>query len=91
MKASKEEISLKPFFEILKKTPTLATGGYDDQNCFDEVERGDLDGVAFGRWFISNPDLVERIQGGKKLSLWKQETFYAGGPEGYTDYPVAQM
>jgi N-ethylmaleimide reductase len=91
MKVLKEEISLKPFFEILKGTPTLATGGYDNHNCFDEVESGDLDAVTFGRWFISNPDLVERIREGKKLSPWKQESFYADGPEGYTDYPVAQM
>jgi N-ethylmaleimide reductase len=91
MKISKNEISLKSFLSILKKTPTFATGGYDDKNCFEEVESGELDAVTFGRWFISNPDLVERLRGGKKLSPWKMETFYADGPEGYTDYPVADV
>ena len=86
-----ENISLTPFFEILKKTPTFATGGYDDKNCFEEVESGELDGVMFGRYFISNPDLVERLRRGVPLSPWKQETFYADGPEGYTDYPVADV
>ena len=91
MKISKENITLKPFFSILKKTPTFATGGYDDTNCFDEVESGQLDAVTFGRWFISNPDLVERLRAGKKFSPWKQESFYADGPVGYTDYPVADV
>jgi N-ethylmaleimide reductase len=90
MKIEREEISLKPLFGILRQTPRFATGGYDDKNCFEEVERGELDAVTFGRWFISNPDLVERIRGGKPLSAWKQESFYADGPEGYTDYPVAK-
>ena len=89
MKVSKEAITLKPFFGILKKTPTFATGGYDDSNCWEEVMSGELDAVTFGRWFISNPDLVERLRGGKKLSPWKMETFYSDGPEGFTDYPVA--
>lgn len=91
MKASKEEITLQPFLRILKNTPTFATGGYDDKNCFDEVESGDLDAVTFGRWFISNPDLVERLQSRKGLSPWKQESFYADGPEGYADYPTVKV
>jgi N-ethylmaleimide reductase len=89
MKAAKDEITLESFFGILKSTPTFATGEYDDKNCFEDVESGDLDAVTFGRWFISNPDLVERIRSGKTLSPWKQEGFYADGPEGYTDYPAA--
>lgn len=91
MKVSKEGITLKPFLEILEKTPTFATGGYDGKNCFEEVENGQLDAVTLGRFFISNPDLVERIRNGLPLSPWKQESFYTDGPEGYTDYPVADV
>jgi N-ethylmaleimide reductase len=91
MKVSKEGITLKPFLAILKNTPRFATGGYDDKNCFEEVENGELDAVTFGRCFISNPDLVERIRKGKQLSPWKQESAYTNGPEGYTDYPVTDM
>jgi 2,4-dienoyl-CoA reductase-like NADH-dependent reductase (Old Yellow Enzyme family) len=50
--------------------------------------RGDADGVAFGKWFISNPDLVRRLREGATLNEPKAETFYAHGAEGYTDYPV---
>jgi N-ethylmaleimide reductase len=86
-----EEINLKPFEEILKTTPKLATGGYGAENCFEEVENGEMDAITFGRWFISNPDLVEKIRGGMKLTPRKTEGVYADGPEGYTDYPVGEV
>ena len=43
--------------------------------------------VAFGRPFISNPDLVQRLHLDAPLTAAKHETFYGGGAEGYTDYP----
>jgi N-ethylmaleimide reductase len=85
------EINLRPFEEVLKTTPKLSTGGYDGKNCFEEVERGELDGITFARWFISNPDLVEKIRLGMKLTERNVETTYADGPEGYTDYPVGEV
>ncbi len=84
----REDINLKPFVNVLKKTPKLATGGYNAKNCFDEVEKGELDAITFGKYFISNPDLVERIRTGARLTPWNTTTFYAEGPEGYTDYPT---
>ena len=59
------------------------------------VADGTYDLVAFGRWFISNPDLPERIRTGAALNVYDRSTFYtttveSGGvpnPEGYTDYP----
>ena len=58
---------------------------------------GHYDFVAFGRWFISNPDLPDRIKVGAPLNVYNRNTFYtkpgpdklpvAGGVEGYTDYP----
>ena len=47
---------------------------------------GDL--VAFGRPFISNPDLVSRMQNGVPLAAPDFATFYTAGEKGYTDYPV---
>jgi N-ethylmaleimide reductase len=85
------EINLKPFEEILKTTPKLATGGYDAENCFEEVEKGELDAVTFGRWFISNPDLVEKIREGKKLTERKTDGVYGEDAVGYTDYPVGEV
>jgi 2,4-dienoyl-CoA reductase-like NADH-dependent reductase (Old Yellow Enzyme family) len=43
--------------------------------------------VAFGKLFISNPDLVERFAKGAPLNPWDNETFYYGGEKGYIDYP----
>ena len=64
-------------------------------NCRFNAERGNLileeglaDAVAFGKAFISNPDLVERIRCGAKWAKWDEATFYTPGPKGYTDYPA---
>jgi N-ethylmaleimide reductase len=43
--------------------------------------------VAFGKLFISNPDLVERFATGAALNPWDESTFYYGGERGYVDYP----
>mgnify|MGYP000900582640 CR=1 FL=1 len=51
------------------------------------VERGEADAVAFGKSYISTPDLVGRIERGQPLNRWNAETFYAKGATGYTDYP----
>jgi N-ethylmaleimide reductase len=91
MTAKVEEINLRPFEEVLKTTPKLGTGGYNGTNCFEEVESGELDAITFGRWFIANPDLVEKVRLGLKLTERKVETTYTDGPEGYTDYPVGEV
>jgi N-ethylmaleimide reductase len=49
-------------------------------------KRGDL--VAFGRPFLANPDLVERLRAGATLNEPDMATFYTTGPKGYTDYPA---
>ena len=51
------------------------------------VQEG-ADLVAFGKDFISNPDLVRRLREGAPLNPVNQKTFYGGGAEGYTDYPA---
>jgi N-ethylmaleimide reductase len=51
------------------------------------VANGAADSVAVGRMVIANPDLVERWQGGHPENEPDQDTFYAGGARGYTDYP----
>lgn len=43
--------------------------------------------VAFGKPFISNPDLVERFEKNAELARWDENTFYTSGEKGYTDYP----
>jgi len=51
------------------------------------IEKGDADLVAFGKLFISNPDLVERFAAKASLNMWDKSTFYHGGEKGYADYP----
>ncbi|HVK81289.1 MAG TPA: alkene reductase [Verrucomicrobiae bacterium] len=51
------------------------------------IKKGEADAAAFGVAYIANPDLVERFALGAPLNEPVRETFYGGGPEGYTDYP----
>lgn len=50
------------------------------------LAEGDADLVAFGRLFISNPDLVDRFRDGVEMARWDKDTFYTQGREGYLDY-----
>jgi N-ethylmaleimide reductase len=66
----------------------IAAGGYDPKSAERVVWAGQADAVAFGRSFISNPDLVERIRKDAPFNPWNRSTFYGGGGEGYVDYPT---
>jgi N-ethylmaleimide reductase len=66
----------------------IAAGGFDPDAAEQIVASGDADAVAFGRYFISNPDLPERIKKGQPLNPYDRDTFYGGDTRGYTDYPV---
>jgi N-ethylmaleimide reductase len=52
------------------------------------IEKGFIDAVAFGRSYIANPDLVERLQKDAPLNEPQPATFYGGSAKGYTDYPT---
>jgi len=52
------------------------------------IENGDADLVAYGKLFISNPDLDERFAAKEETAPWDQSTFYTPGAKGYTDYPA---
>ena len=54
------------------------------------VASGNADLVAFGRHFISNPDLPERVRRDVPLNRYDRSTFYGGDARGYTDYPTAE-
>lgn len=65
----------------------LANNGYDLELANAHLAGGKADLFAFGRAFISNPDLVERLKTGAPLNALNPATLYGGGAEGYTDYP----
>jgi N-ethylmaleimide reductase len=66
----------------------VANNGYDLALALEARRRGLADLVCFGRPFIANPDLVERLRTGAELNVPDRTTFYAGGATGYTDYPT---
>ena len=72
------------------KAPWMVNNGYDRQMALDAVASGRADVVAFGRPFISNPDLAERLREDAPLNTLDQDTLYGGGAKGYTDYPALQ-
>jgi N-ethylmaleimide reductase len=66
----------------------IANNGYDFELANKVLAANEADLIAFGKPFISNPDLVERLKRGAPLNEWDKATFYGGGAKGYTDYPV---
>jgi len=67
----------------------ILSGGYDKERAKADIENGLGDLVAFGRPFINNPDLVDRLRNDNPLSQdLKMDLFYTADEKGYTDYPV---
>ena len=67
----------------------MSNMGYTPEEGETAVADGVLDAVCFGRPFISNPDLVTRVEKGLPLAEANPATFYGRGAEGYNDYPLA--
>lgn len=66
----------------------MVNNGYDREMALEAVASGRADLVAFGRPFISNPDLVRRLRENAPLNPADAKTLYGGGVHGYTDYPT---
>jgi N-ethylmaleimide reductase len=74
----------RPFFD----GPLLSAAAYTPESAAEAIENSYADAIAFGRLFVANPDLVERIREDKPLNLPDRATFYGGGAHGYTDYKL---
>tara|TARA_R110000782_G_scaffold131928_7_gene223835 strand:+ start:15757 stop:16896 length:1140 start_codon:yes stop_codon:yes gene_type:complete len=68
----------------------IANGDYSIEQADRAIADGWADAVAFGKLFISNPDLTERVRQGGPYNEWNANTFYTGTAEGYTDYPALE-
>ena len=66
----------------------ITAGGYDQAMGEKVLEEGMADAVAYGRLYISNPDLMERFEKNAPLNPYNRATFYGGAEVGYTDYPT---
>src|SRR5579864_6619651 len=65
----------------------ITAGGFTGETAEAAIAQGHADAIAFGRIFISNPDLPLRLQRGYPLTPYDRKTFYGGDVAGYTDYP----
>jgi len=75
-------------FRPLWRGVLIAAGGFTGESAEAAIAQGHADAIAFGRIFISNPDLPRRLQHGFPLTPYNRATFYGGEEKGYTDYPV---
>jgi N-ethylmaleimide reductase len=66
----------------------IMAGGFDHDTAEQWLEQGKADLIAFGRKFIANPDLPERLRTRAPLNADDRPTYYGGGSKGYTDYPT---
>jgi N-ethylmaleimide reductase len=70
--------------------PLVLNQEYNSERAMADLASGLADAISFGRPFIANPDLVDRIRSGAPWSADDAKTWYSPGPEGYTDYPVLE-
>jgi N-ethylmaleimide reductase len=77
-------VLFRPFW----RSVLISAGGFSGEAAEAAIARRHADAIAFGRIFISNPDLPRRLQHGFPLTPYNRSTFYGGEETGYTDYPV---
>jgi N-ethylmaleimide reductase len=75
-------------FRPIWKGVLITAGGFTGEAADAAIGEGHADAIAFGRIFISNPDLPRRLREGLPLTPYNRATFYGGEAAGYTDYPV---
>ncbi|KZT25847.1 NADH:flavin oxidoreductase/NADH oxidase [Neolentinus lepideus HHB14362 ss-1] len=69
--------------------PLISAGGYTRDLAMEVADKHDTSLIAFGRMFISNPDLPLRLKKNIALNKYNRATFYTQGKEGYIDYPFS--
>ncbi|KAI3613225.1 hypothetical protein WG66_001464 [Moniliophthora roreri] len=73
--------------EIWKPKPLISAGGYTRESAIQQAEKHTNELIAFGRQFISNPDLIRRLQEDLPSTKYDRSTFYTNDAKGYVDYP----
>ncbi len=82
-------MEIKRSIRNIFKNTIILSGGYDLERAEADIQSGLGDLVAFGRPFINNPDLVERLKNNWPLSQdLKMDLFYSADENGYTNYPL---
>ncbi len=68
--------------------PVISAGGYVGDTARTALREHRADAIAFGRLFIANPDLPQRLRSGAAMNRYDRSSFYGGSERGYTDYPA---
>jgi N-ethylmaleimide reductase len=79
------------YFRSIFQGTIVSAGGYDRELGNAALAAGDADLIAYGRLFISNPDLPERFAQNAPLNPYDRSTFYGGTEQGYIDYPTLEL
>lgn len=79
---------VSPHIRQVFSGPLVLNQEYNRERAEADLVSGLADAISFGRPYISNPDLVERLQANAPFARGNVQTWYAPGAEGYTDYPV---
>ncbi len=88
---TREHFNAPAITPALKKAfggPVIVNEGMTVEQAQQLINEGVGDAVAFGRWYIANPDLVPRLRSQTDLNPLNPATIYAEGSTGYTDYPA---
>lgn len=85
--STKFDATLRHMREHLRDTPFIVAGGMTKERAEKWIDEGLIDLAGFGRDFISNPDLVARLEHGWPLAKANSARFYGGEGDGYIDYP----
>src|ERR1700753_1281907 len=80
--------SAMKLFRPMWRGVLISAGGFTGETAGTAIAAGHADAIAFGRIFISNPDLPGRLAHGSQLTPYNRATFYSGEEAGYTDYPA---
>lgn len=90
--AHQEALSLTTaYFRAIYNGTIIAASGYTQASGNEAIAQGHADLVAYGRLYISNPDLHQRFQLNAPLNPYDRSTFYGGDERGYTDYPTLEV
>ena len=84
----KDVPSAMVLFRPLYSGVLMTAGGFTGETANAAIAEGHADIIAFGRIFISNPDLPRRLEHDYPITPYNRATFYGGEEKGYTDYPV---
>ena len=88
LRAEETDVLSSEWFRARYAGNIISAGGHTRDSAEEVLRSGTADAAAFGRLFLANPDLPERLLTNAPLNEPVRATFYGGGDEGYLDYPA---